>query len=387
MKSRLIVLVWFAVIIVSLGLACQPKEQPAAPAAEPNTAKVVAGAPAPSVSVEANEPQRPVETEKVDGNSVAVTVNGVNITEGQIEERIKPRIERVSAQMSPEIVRQYKRQLRRDALDVMIVEKLLDEKVKENNVAVTEADVNDHLSKVASLQGLSMADLKSVVEASGQPFDQIKEQTKKGLGYQKLIESQPGGKVNITEEDARKFYTDNPRQFEMPEEVRASHILIKPGTSDPNVDPNKADAQAKAKAEALLKQVKEGANFAELAKANSACPSAPRGGDLGFFSRGRMTPAFEKAAFDLKVGQVSDVVKTPFGYHIIKVTDHKDPNTIPFEQAKGNIIKALTQKKQNETAIQYVDSLKASAKIVYPNSPQAVAEPNESNSGGTAVVK
>ena len=116
----------------------------------------------------------------------------------------------------------------------------------------------------------------------------------------------------------------------------------------------------------MLEQIKAGADFAELARANSTCGSASAGGDLDFFGRGQMVPIFEKVAFELEVGKVSDIVETQFGYHIIKATDHKDAGTISFEQAKNDIIQKLTQEKKNELAQEYINSLKAEANIVYP---------------------
>ena len=116
--------------------------------------------------------------------------------------------------------------------------------------------------------------------------------------------------------------------LQIQEWVRASHILIKPADADTNVDDqpnakNEAKAAALVKAEDLLEQIKNGADFEALAKEHSSCASAAKRGDLGFFPRGRMVASFEKAAFDLKVGQVSGIVETNFGYHIIKVTDRK----------------------------------------------------------------
>jgi peptidyl-prolyl cis-trans isomerase C len=134
------------------------------------------------------------------------------------------------------------------------------------------------------------------------------------------------------------------------------------------VDPNEAKARARTKIEGLLKQIKDGADFAELARANSVCPSAPQGGDLDFFPRGKTTPAFEKVAFELQVGQISDVVETEYGFHIIKATDHEDPTDITFEQAKEKIIEQLTAEKQSEFADEYLKKLMAEAKIVYPRS-------------------
>jgi peptidyl-prolyl cis-trans isomerase C len=313
------------------------------------------------------EPNKPPET-TVD--NVAVTVNGVDINESQIEAQLKPQLQKMAAQLPPTFIEQYKKQLRQQVLEKLIIEQLLDEKVKAANITVTEEDVMDKIKEMASQQQppLSMEDLKALIEASGKNFDEWKKQMQfsKGLAYQKLMEIQWAGKIKVTEEDAKNYYSENKSKFEMPEQVRASHILITSDTKDPNIDPNQAKAAAKAKAEDLLKQIKAGADFAELAKAYSDCPSSKKGGDLDFFNKGQMVPAFEEAAFALKPGQVSDVVETQFGYHIIKLTDHKDPNLTPFEQAKEDIIRILTLTKQSEFAEEYVASLKANAKIVYP---------------------
>ena len=125
----------------------------------------------------------------------------------------------------------------------------------------------------------------------------------------------------------------------------------------------------------MLEQIKAGADFAELAKANSDGPSAPQGGELGLKPRGSWVKPFEDAAFALEVGQVSDVVQTRFGYHIIKVTDHQDPNTISFEEAKDDVIEWLTRNKQNSLTKKYIESLKATADIVYPPGKEPKAEP------------
>jgi peptidyl-prolyl cis-trans isomerase C len=213
---------------------------------------------------------------------------------------------------------------------------------------------------------LSLEDLKRRIAASGQDFEQVKAVLRTRLGEQKLMEAQWAGKVNITEDDAKKYYSENTKRFETPERVRASHILIKPDTSDPNVDPNEAKAKARTKAEQLLKQIRDGVDFATLARANSACVTATRGGDLGLKPRRTWAKPFEEAAFKLKVGQVSDVVETKVGYHIIRVTDCKEASLMTFEEAKDKIINGLTQKSRQEIVREYVDSLKAEANIVYP---------------------
>ena len=381
MKGYLNNLAWGVIFFVVFFIGCEVQRsaevvQPIAPAEpEPEVAE-------PQLTVEA-EPetveQKPAlqEQPKTEvqpaspAEIVAVTVNGFDITEEDVEEKIKPRLERMAArnkQMPPGFIEQLKPRMRKEALENMIVEQLIDEQVKAAQIVVTEQDIDDLIKTMAASQKMSVEDMKALIEASGQSFEQWKQQMQfeKGIAYQKLFESRFDDKVNITEEDARKYYSENQQQFEIPEQVRASHILIKPDTSDPNVEPALAKAAAKAKAEELLKQIKDGDDFAELALANSGCPSSARGGDLGFFSRGRMAPAFEEAAFALEVGQVSDIVETQFGYHIIKVTDRKDASATMFEQKKDDILKLLTQTRQAELAKEYIESLKAQANIVYP---------------------
>jgi len=331
--------------------------------AGPNTTGTEPNSPAKAV------PGKNVPVTAAPVTAVAVTVDGVNITDSDIDAEVAKQLRRmrIPPQLPPQFIEQYKKQLRKSALDNLIIRVLLDEQVKAK-VTVTDEEVIDYLKKMGATRKppLTLEDIKKRIEAAGQSFDQMKRDIHRGLGYQKLMETQWAGKVNITEADARKFYDENPKQFKTPEMVRASHILIQPDKSDPNVDPNQAKAKARAKAEALLKQIKNGADFATLAKANSNGPSAARGGDLGLKPRGTWVKPFEDAEFSLKVGQVSDIVETQFGYHIIKVTDHKDPNTISFEQAKENIINKLTKEKRDEIARSYIKSLKEKAKITYP---------------------
>ncbi len=332
--------------------------------AEPNTVSTKQDKTKATAKAVTGEPNKPAETAS---DSVAVTVNGANITESQVDAQLKPQLAKISAQLPPAFVEQYKSQLRQQVLEGMIVEQLLDEKVKEKNIVVTDANVIEHIEKAAAQQGLKLDDVKEMMEARGQSFDDAKQRIKKGMTYQKLMEGMWAGKINVTEDDAKKYYDENKTKFEMPEQVRASHILIMPDTKDPNADPNQAKAKAKEKAEDLLEKIKNGADFAELAKTNSGDKaSAVQGGDLGFFGKGQMVPAFDKAVFALKPGQVSDIVETQYGYHIIKVTDHNDANTLSFEQAKDDLTKMLTQNKQADFAEEYVKSLKDKAVIVYP---------------------
>jgi peptidyl-prolyl cis-trans isomerase C len=358
--------------------AVEAQPQPAPVEVEPEPTPVEAEPEPTPTPVEAEPEPTPAEAEPEPTpaeakpapapNDVVVTVSGVDIIESQVQTELAPQLKRMAAQLPPAFVEQYKKQLRQQVLDKIIVERLLDERVKAEKIVVTEEEVTDLVKEMASQQQppLSLEDFKALIGAYGKSFDEVKQRVQKGLGYQKLLQAQFADKINITEDDAKKYYSENKKQFETPEQVRASHILIKPDTTDPNADPNEVKATARAKAQDLLKQIKDEADFAELARANSGCPSSTKGGDLGFFGKGQMVPTFEKAAFELKVGQVSEIVETQFGYHIIKVTDRKNASVKTFEQAKDDILKLLTQTREGELAKEYINVLKAKANIVYP---------------------
>lgn len=342
-----------------------------------------------SLLADANSPDvnapKPAQTNAAGPNAptwdkvgVAATVNGVDITQDEVNATANPELQRLNTRtgnMPAAIVESLKKQVIERTLERLIIQQLLDGQVEKENIEVTDADVIANLRETGAQQNppLSLQDIKALIEARGQDFEQLKQQikTSRQMKYQKLMDAEFAGKLNFTEQDAQNYYSQNRQRFQKPELVKASHILIAPAPSDPNIDPNtdpnQAKAQAREKAEKLLKQIKSGTgDFAALAKEHSACSSAKKGGDLGFFPRGEMVPAFDKAAFSLKPGQVSDVVETRFGYHIIKVTDHQDATEMTFEQVKNDIIRQLKQDKKREIADQYVDSLKSKADIVYP---------------------
>lgn len=185
------------------------------------------------------------------------------------------------------------------------------------------------------------------------------ERVKKKILAQKLLEKEVMELVKTSEDEIKKYYEENKKDYEMPEQVNAAHILVrvKDGASEAE------DKAALEKAEGLLKKIKEGADFSTVAKENSDCPSSSKGGDLGYFSSGQMVPEFEEAAFKLKVGEVSNIVKTKFGYHIIKVLDKKESRLKELNEVRDEIEQKLTKEKQKSTFENYTEALKAKAKI------------------------
>jgi peptidyl-prolyl cis-trans isomerase C len=310
----------------------------------------------PEVKEEAKAPVAEPNAGAVD-NGIAVTVNGKDITEAEVDAKIEMVIKRASGQIPPNMVEQYRKNIRPQAVDGMVMEKLLADEIKKANINITENDINSKLNEIITEKGMTMDMLNSAIAAQGQTLDDVKEQIKRTMSYEKLI-----GPVEVNDAEAKAFYNENEEDFNKPEEVKASHILVK---VDASATPEQK-AAAKAKIDGLLKQVKAGGDFAALAKENSDCPSKERGGDLGFFNRSAMVKEFADAAFAMKVGEVSGVVETQFGYHIIKVTDRKEGGVTQFEKAKADIVKSLQDKKKSEIFRRIVEKVRAEAKIVYP---------------------
>ncbi|MCX5645279.1 MAG: peptidylprolyl isomerase [Phycisphaerae bacterium] len=348
-----------AVGVMIGGSGCQKKAPPASDTAAP------AQAPASST---------PAEAPKED--KVAVTVNGSPIMESQVQRYLdleyKPLLAKYAAQ-APQLAAQQEKVFRENITQNLITRQLLEEQAKLAGIQVTPEELTAEMTtQLSSLNPpRTIEEYKKAVEEQGGDFDGIKRILTDRLKYHKLFESKFASTTKPTEADAKKYYDENTKEFQVPEQVRASHILIRP--TDPNTDPNQAKAQAKAKAEDLLKKVKGGADFATVAKENSDCPSKAQGGDLGLFTRDKMVKPFADAAFAMKVGEISGLVESPFGYHIIKVTEHHDPNQTMFEKAKTEIIGQLTEQKMQEAIDTYVKSLRQSAKIVFPSGPAAPA--------------
>ncbi|HEX4038670.1 MAG TPA: peptidyl-prolyl cis-trans isomerase [Acidobacteriaceae bacterium] len=170
----------------------------------------------------------------------------------------------------------------------------------------------------------------------------------------------PGGKPQISDADIQQFYNQNQQQYHVDAQVRVRHILI---SVDPNASPA-ADAAAKAKAQGILDQLRKdnGKDFADLAKKNSDDPgSKDQGGELGWIKRGATVPEFDQTAFSQKPGQISGLVRTRYGYHIIQTEDKQDAHTKPLAEVKASIVDTLTKQKEAQSEQTFVQQLAAQA--------------------------
>jgi peptidyl-prolyl cis-trans isomerase C len=384
-RGRAVLVCGVLVLLVALAVGCSKQSPspsdtneaasaPAAPAPTPSemSAPESAVAPAPVAPAEVAPAPAP------DPNAPVVTVNGETITEQEVGQVIEAQIRQAGDQLAnlpPAYLEQFKQQMRARVVDGLISQKLLEQQVKAANIVVTDEQVVARIEEQGAKRTppVTLDQFKAMVESRGSTFDEIVKMYKANMARQQLLDGLWAGKVDVNDAEAQAYYAEHPEKYDLGEKVQASHILIKP-IADVN-DPNEAKAAAKAKAEQLLAQLKDGADFAELAKANSDCPSGKNGGDLGLFGQGQMVPPFEEAAFALQPGQMSDLVETRFGYHIIKVTDRQEAKTTPFDEVKADILTELGNQKRGQFFQGYLADLKNKATIVYAPGAEPVASP------------
>lgn len=365
-RTNRFVLMLLGCLLVSLivvGSACRRQESPTP---EEDAASPLQTPPA------VETPETDVDPTLPEPRPVAVTVNGEEISEAQVQAQLNYylRSSPELANLPDAFVAQFAAQIRPQVLDGLISRTLLLQEARAADMEVTDEEVLALLEQQGATQHppITVEQFKQMVAAQGGNFEQVKNEFKENLMLERFVQERFGDQIEASEDEAKAFYDENRAEFDEPEQVQASHILVRfPDPVDPDADPNEVKAATKAQAQALLDQIEAGGDFAALAQAHSMDPgSAIHGGDLGFFPRGIMVPPFEEAAFGQEPNEVSDLVETQFGYHIVKTTGHKDARTVPFEEVEADIIEELRRQGQVELIQEYVQSLKEQATIVYP---------------------
>lgn len=297
------------------------------------------------------------------GDGTVATVNGQKITVSEYETTLALYKQSVEAMYGKSVWDtevekgvKYKDKFKENILDQMINIEVVYEQAKKDNLLPTKEEVDKKYNELKKNID-SDKEYKKNMEKIGASDEFLRTQQEQDLAVQNYKEHFDKT-IKISDEEMKKYYEDHKKDY-YKDEVKASHILV--STQDKNGKPlsDEKKKEAKKKAEDLLKRAKSGEEFSELAKENSDDPgSAAQGGDLGYFSKGMMVPEFEKAAFNLKPGEISDIVESSFGYHIIKVTDKVNEQT-PYNDVKDSIKTILL----NEKFTEQVTKLTKEAKI------------------------
>jgi peptidyl-prolyl cis-trans isomerase C len=316
--------------------------EPTAPVAEEK---------APAAPTEKKAPAAVIELANVDGTSITTA----DVERG-LRMRFGPQIDAMPAEQREMVMKQSIPRMAEE----LIARTLLLNAAK---AAKTEADPAELAKNLAQVKGsippeMTFADYAKSIGHTEESFTaEITDEMRIGALVKAKIDALP----KTSDDEIAKFYEENKKNFAGKEDVTASHILLKtdPAASDEAKTAKKAEIE---KLRATLLKAK-GEGFAELAKEHSDCPSGASGGDLGKFGRGQMVPAFEKAAFTQKEGEIGEIIETQFGFHLIKVTAKTDPGQRSLEDVREEIVTQLEGPRQQETVREYIDGLEKAAKI------------------------
>ncbi len=295
--------------------------------------------------------------DKQPSKTEVAVVNGSVITQAEFDgemTRVRERFLRMGRPLSDSQLSQVKK----DVLENLISIELLYQETQKRGIQVDEATVNEQLSTLKK-RFPSEAEFESAMRKMNLSEPAIRSQFRREMAIQQLIDEQFTQKAAVSEDEIKTFYESQLDSFKQPEQVRARHILMK---VDPQTDESQR-AEARKKLEMIQQKLQEGEDFEALAKEYSEGPSNAKGGDLGYFGRGQMVKPFEEAAFGLRPGEVSDIVETKFGYHLIEVIDRKPETTVAFEDVRGRIEQYLKQQKVQEKVRMYVEDLKEEADV------------------------
>jgi peptidyl-prolyl cis-trans isomerase C len=304
------------------------------------------------------------EGAEVKGATVA-TVNGTAITQGDVDQAVEAMMMRFGGRLPPEQVQQLRPHVRKQAIENLITQELLLQEVEKKGIHPSKKAVEEKIAEIEA-NFPSPEIFQEQLARAGVSGEKLRQNIERNLAIESLIQSQIPEDKKVTAEEIEAYYRNNPKSFEKPERVKASHILIKVSPEDSPEE----KAKKRAEISKLKDEIAKGADFAKLAEAHSECPSKDRGGDLGFFERGSMVKPFEEAAFGMKVGEVSDIVETKYGYHLIKVTDRQEAEVIPLEKSREDIASMLNQQKGQESISDYLKKLRGAAAIEYQEASQ-----------------
>ena len=299
-------------------------------------------------AIETEEPKEPA----------AAVVNGKRILMSSLNVRVQDALRQNPELHAGENLAKL-RKMRRDILSELIDHELVIQEGIKAGLIPRDIEITTELAKIKQ---------QFPSEDSFEQFLKQQKLTKKKL--HSIIERALIGKKvldikikptarSVTDEDISAFYEENKEQFVKQESVKASHILIKVASGDDD----QAKADAKSEIQTILEKARGGEDFAELAREYSQGPSAPRGGDLGYFTRGQMVKPFEDAAFSLEKGQISEVVETQFGYHIILSVDRKPEIQLRLEEVSEEIRGILNEKEVDTALKKWLEPVREKATI------------------------
>lgn len=290
--------------------------------------------------------------------AIAARVNGVEITVEEYQQMVSSNIERYEAEARSPFPEDQRSMLERRVLDGLITRATLESETQRLGITVAAAEIEAILAQFRG-QFPDEDTFKNVLQQQGYTEERFEAELQRQMAIEQLFEQEVFAAITVEEQELQDFYEENTMYFEQPEQVSARHIILTTqGASD-----DAARSAIRQEIEGLRRRIAGGEDFAKVAREHSQDGSAARGGSLGTFGRGQMVPAFEEVAFSLPVGELSQVVETQFGYHLVEVTERIPARTIPYPEVRGQIEDFLLEDVRNRAAEDYVEDLRSRANV------------------------
>lgn len=292
-------------------------------------------------------------------NAIAAIVNDEIVTLSEVDREAQPVIR--EAEKKSALDNDARSKIRRAALEHLVDKKLVDQKIKELNIKVTDEEIRQAIDDVKKQNNMTSQDaLVSALASQGLTFEQYRSQLKEQIEKLKLVSMEVRAKIQVGESEMREYYEANRAKYSEDETFRARHIFFRTNEKAPADDIKRTMNTALM----VLAEAKSGKDFAELAKSYSEDPAARKdGGDLGTFKKGDMMPELEAAILAMKPGDVSELVYTTSGFHIIKLEERTTGKMKSFDSVKGEIEETLYRKKSEERFSQWAKELRSKANI------------------------
>ena len=290
--------------------------------------------------------------------ALVARVNGKAILGRDLEQRIREELLSIGSPEWKNLREDYRQELVSRQMTSLVGSELLYQHASALPIKATDAEVQAEFDQVMKGAG-SDAALNMELASRGMERADLRKELEKTLVVQKFIRDNIDKKITVTPAEMSEYYSKNTEEFRHPDVIRTSHILI----SIPQKATPEQEAAARQRAEAILVRVRKGEDFAKLARENSMDASASGGGDIGFVEKGQLDPAYENAAWSMTIGQTSGLIRTSFGYHIIKVADKKKAGVASLEEAKEELTAFLIDRKRSAELDKLIKELRSKAQI------------------------
>jgi peptidyl-prolyl cis-trans isomerase C len=265
----------------------------------------------------------------------------------------------------------------KEVIESLIRREILYQESRKAGIKIDQKEIDKEID-ILKKQFLSDAEFKNELSRKNLLEDTLRAHVERTLSVQKYVERQFLEKVNVADGDMTAYYESHLYLFKQPLQVRVSHILIQ---TDPNWEASRKQ-EARRKAEQILKDLKKGKDFASLARELSDGPTRTNGGDLGYIKMGQLERQFESVIFNLKSGELSDVIEMDYGFHLFKVTDKKSETIMAYDNVKEKIRQSLREEKAKQEADLYAKSLREKASVVILL-PELIQNPDKQSSASS----